>query len=140
MTESEASIIRQFIRVSKAHRQLTEHALQQLGLHVGQEQTLFQLWEADGLTQSQLAQAACVDMSTMSKMMERMESAGWLQRRQDPEDARISRVYLTEQGRALREPVAHLWSTLEARLVQGLTASEQMLLRRLLIQMAANLA
>lgn len=140
MTAIEASITHQFIRVSKTHRQLTAQALQKLGLHVGQEQTLFQLWEEDGLTQSQLAEAACVDISTISKMMERMESAGWVQRRQDAEDARISRVYLTERGRALREPVERLWSTLEARLVQGLTVTEQALLRRLLIQMAENLS
>src|SRR5215472_14567854 len=105
MTAIEESITHQFIRVSKAHRQITAQALQTLGLHVGQEQTLFQLWEADGLTQSQLAEAASVDVSTISKMMERMESAGLVQRRPDAEDARISRVYLTERGRALREPV-----------------------------------
>ncbi len=140
MTALEASITDQFIRVSKAHRQLTAQELQKLGLHLGQEQTLFQLWEEDGLTQSQLADAACVDISTITRMVERMESAGLLQRRPDPKDARISRVYLTERGRALREPVEQLWRTLEARLVQRLTVTEQALLRRMLIQMAANLA
>jgi len=139
MTALEASITDQFIRVSKAHRQLTAQELQKLGLHLGQEQTLFQLWEEDGLTQSQLADAACVDISTITRMVERMESAGLLQRRPDPKDARISRVYLTERGRALREPVEQLWRTLEARLVQKLTVTEQALLRRMLIQMAANL-
>ncbi len=139
MTALEASITDQFIRVSKAHRQLTAQELQKLGLHLGQEQTLFQLWEEDGLTQSQLADAACVDISTITRMVERMESAGLLQRRPDPKDARISRVYLTERGRALREPVEQLWRTLEARLVQRLTVTEQALLRRMLIQMAANL-
>ena len=69
-----------------------------------------------------------------------MEHAGLIERRPDPEDARISRVYLTERGRALEQPVLEVWKDLEAHTVAGLSATEQALLRRLLMQVSANLS
>ncbi|HEU5441330.1 MAG TPA: MarR family transcriptional regulator [Ktedonobacterales bacterium] len=130
----------ELIRLCKAHRQRTEAALARLGLHVGQELLLLQLWQEDGLSQSQLAEAMEVDISTIGKAVQRMERAGLLSRSPDAQDARISRVYLTERGRALHESVVHVWHTSEARLVEGLTEVEQVLLRRLLRQMITSLS
>jgi DNA-binding MarR family transcriptional regulator len=76
----------------------------------------------------------------MTKMVQRMEHAGLVVRRPDPEDARISRVYLTEQGRSLEQPVLRAWTQLEERTLAGLTQVEQMLLRRMLLQIDMNLS
>ena len=73
-------------------------------------------------------------------MLQRMERAGLIERRPDPEDARVSLVYLTERGRALEQPVLEVWKQLEAQTVAGLSATEQALLRRLLMQVSANLS
>jgi DNA-binding MarR family transcriptional regulator len=140
MNEINAKLGFQVIRLCKAHRHLTEEALNQFGLHVGQELLLLQLWQEDGASQSQLAEAMEVDISTITKAVQRMERAGLLKRSPDAEDARISRVYLTEQGRALHEPVMRVWNTIEARLVADLTETEQVLLRRLLLHLIANLS
>ena len=68
-----------------------------------------------------------------------MECSGLVEQRTDLDDARISRVYLTEQGRNLCEPAWQVWLDLEKQLTQGLTEVEQVLLRRLLETIAANL-
>src|ERR1700716_4749637 len=130
----------QLVQVCRAHRQRADEKLSKLGLHVGQEMMLFQLWVEDGLTQSQLAQYANVELPTMTKMVQRMEHAGLVVRRPDPEDARISRVYLTEQGRSLEQPFFRAWTQLEERTLAGLTQVEQMLLRRMLLQIDMNLS
>jgi MarR family transcriptional regulator, organic hydroperoxide resistance regulator len=130
----------QLVRVCRAHRQRADEKLSKLGLHVGQEMMLLQLWVEDGLTQSQLAQYANVELPTMTKMVQRMEHAGLVVRRPDPEDARISRVYLTERGRSLEQPVLRAWTQLEERTLAGLTQVEQMLLRRMLLQIDTNLS
>jgi DNA-binding MarR family transcriptional regulator len=69
-----------------------------------------------------------------------MEQAGLIERRADPEDARVTRVYLTERGRALEQPVLDVWKELETQTVAGLSATEQALLSRLLQQVSANLS
>ena len=130
----------QVLRVHKAHRAHAEAALNQLGLHTGQEMLLLRLWSEEGIPTSQLAAAMGVEPPTTTKMLQRLEHRGLIERRPDPEDARISRVYLTQRGRALEQPVLGVWKQLEVQTVAGLSPTEQALLRRLLMQVAANLS
>ncbi len=101
---------------------------------------MLQLWIEEGIPQSQLAACMEVEPPTATKMLQRMESAGLIVRRQDPEDARVSRVYLTARGRALEQPVLDVWKQLEAQTVTGLSLTEQALLHRLLLQVSTNLS
>lgn len=130
----------QLLQIHKAHRQLAEEDLNKLGVHTGQEMILLQLWIEEGISQSQLAACMEVEPPTATKMLQRMERAGLIERRPDPEDARVSLVYLTERGRTLEQPVLDVWRQLEARTISGLSLTEQTLLRRLLLQVATNLS
>ena len=130
----------QVLQIHKAHRQLAEEDLNKLGVHTGQEMILLQLWIEEGIPQSQLAACMEVEPPTATKMLQRMERAGLIERRPDPEDARVSLVYLTERGRALEQPVLDVWRQLEVRTVSGLSLTEQTLLHRLLLQVATNLS
>jgi DNA-binding MarR family transcriptional regulator len=130
----------QVLQVHKAHRQRAEGALNKLGIHTGQEMILLQLWIEEGIPQSQLAASMDVEPPTATKMLQRMERAGLIERRPDPEDARVSRVYLTARGRALEKPVLDVWKQLEAQTVAGLSLTEQTLLHRLLMQVLTNLS
>ena len=130
----------QVLQIHKAHRQLAEEGLNKLGVHTGQEMILLQLWIEEDIPQSQLAACMEVEPPTVTKMLQRMERAGLIERRPDPEDARVSLVYLTERGRTLEQPVLDVWRQLEARTVSGLSLTEQTLLHRLLLQVATNLS
>lgn len=130
----------QVLQVHKAHRQRAEAALNKLGIHTGQEMILLQLWIEEGIPQSQLAASMEVEPPTATKMLQRMERAGLIERRTDPEDARVSRVYLTARGRALEQPVLNVWKQLEAQTVADLSLTEQALLHRLLMQVLTNLS
>ena len=130
----------QLIQVMKEHRQRAEEALSQLGLHVSQELVLFVLWREDGLSQSELAARLRVELPTLTKAVQRMERAGLLIRQADEKDTRVSRVYLTEKGRALYTPALTIWHDLETRMLHGMTEIELALLRRLLQQMVSNLS
>jgi DNA-binding MarR family transcriptional regulator len=68
-----------------------------------------------------------------------MEKAGFLERRKDEEDARICRIYLTQAGRSLQEPVTCAWNLLEKRVLANLTLEDQFVFRRLLLQVRNNL-
>jgi MarR family transcriptional regulator, organic hydroperoxide resistance regulator len=128
------------VQVMKAHRQYAEVMLNKLGLHAGQEMILFQLWDEDGIPQSQIAECMCVELPTVTKMVQRMEASGLVERRQDPDDARVSRVFLTEHSRKIGERVLEVWAQLEEQTLAGLTDAERMLLRRLLLQIGGNLS
>jgi DNA-binding MarR family transcriptional regulator len=126
-------------RACKVHRGSVGGVLGEVGLHVGQEMVLSQLWRRDGLTPSELAGALGVEPPTVTNMLSRMQRAGLLERRRDPEDARCTRVVLTQKGRELRGPVERRWETVEERALAGITAEEETLLRELLARIRSNL-
>jgi len=125
--------------IGRLRRTQMNEALAANGIYAGQEMFLWHLWRQDGLTQSQLVERLCVQPPTISKMLDRMEKAGLVERRPDPDDSRISRVYLTEQGRRSQDAVSEVWMSIEHRLTQGLSVEERLLLRRLLLQVHENL-
>ncbi len=130
----------QIVHIYRAHRQIAEEAFGKLGIYPGQEMILLLLWLEEGIPQSQIAACIKVEPPTATKMLQRMERAGLIERRPDPTDARVSLVYLTERGRALEQPVLDSWKQLEARTVANLSLTEQTLLHRLLAQVWTNLS
>lgn len=127
------------VNVCRAHRNRAAALLGTVGVYVGQEWILFRLLEKEGVTPSELAECCDVEVPTMSKALQRMEQSGVILRRQDGTDARISRIYLTDEGRALCHKVEALWLDLERQTVAGLSVEERLLLRRLLLQLRTNL-
>jgi DNA-binding MarR family transcriptional regulator len=125
--------------IGKAQRSRANEALSETGLYAGQERVLLELSKQDGLTQSQLVETMCVQPPTVSKMLDRMEKTGLVERHPDAEDSRVTRVCLTDQGRNLNEDVCALWHDLEARVIEGLSIEERIILRRLLLQIYENL-
>jgi MarR family transcriptional regulator, organic hydroperoxide resistance regulator len=123
----------------RAQRGKMSEALIAIGLYAGQDMFLWQLWRQDGLTQSQMVERMCVQPPTVSKMLDRLEKAGLVERRPDAEDSRLSRVYLTEQGHKSQRAVRDIWVNVEQRMTEGLSVEERIVLRRLLMQVHENL-
>jgi MarR family transcriptional regulator, organic hydroperoxide resistance regulator len=126
------------VQTCKTYRALAEKLWSGIGLHVGQDMILRQLWPADGIAQSELADRLCIQAATVTKMVQRMEQTKLIERRGDPEDQRVSRVYLTDRGRALLQPYEEAWAKLEQYVVEGLSLEERVLFRRLLMQVLDN--
>jgi len=72
-------------------------------------------------------------------MLQRMERAGFLERRQDAEDQRVSRVYLTEAGRAIQEDLQQAEHQLEEEAFVGFAPEEREELGRYFLRIHDNL-
>ena len=138
-TEKPESLDFLLAQVCKAHRARMFTLFEELGLYHGQPPMLFALWDRDGQTHTELAGRLHIQASTVTKMVQRMEKAGFIERRNDPDDQRVSRVYLTAAGYAIREDVNRVWRQLEDETFEGFTLEEQVLLRRFFLQMRENL-
>ena len=125
--------------VCRLHHSRARTLLHSLGLYRGQPPVLHALWEKEGLTHSDLAARMHVTPATITKMIQRMEKAGFIERRPDPEDQRVSRVYLTDAGGAIQAEVHQVFRALEDESFAGFTPEERVLLRRFLIQIYDNL-
>lgn len=99
--------------------------LSELGLHPGQEIILMHLWQKDGQSQKQLAQLLHVQAPTVTKMLQRLEQTGILERRQSSSDNRVMHVWLTETGKNLEPKVVAIWAELEQRNLKYLNKQEK---------------
>jgi len=57
------------------------------------------LWEQDGLKFKELAEAVNLDGSTLTGILDRMERAEFVERRDDPDDRRSLLIFLTEKAK-----------------------------------------
>ena len=77
--------------------------LDELGLTYPQYIAVVALWEEDDQTVSRLGEKLFLESNTLTPILKKLESLGYLERRRDPADERQVIVSLTDAGRALRE-------------------------------------
>lgn len=73
-----------------------------LDIGAGRFSYLFMLYIREGLTQQEMADRLQADKAAVARTLAQMEDQGFVTRRRDPGDRRITRVYLTDRSRALR--------------------------------------
>ncbi|WP_406230674.1 MarR family winged helix-turn-helix transcriptional regulator [Nocardia sp. NBC_01009] len=112
-------------KTTKVLRAVADAGMRRHGLHLGQNHLLAALWEQDGQTPGELAAALHVTTPTVVKMATRMADAGLLVRQRDDHDNRLVRLWLTDAGHDLREPVESERRSLEEVITADLTATER---------------
>jgi DNA-binding MarR family transcriptional regulator len=84
--------------VSRLRRVAVDRALKPLGITRAQWWVLAFLSRRDGMTQSALAADLDLTKVAVGGLLDRMETAGFVERRADQSDGRARRVYLTRTG------------------------------------------
>lgn len=125
MADVHGPLVHTIFRISRKNRAMVGNLLRPLGLFAGQELLLMQLWERDARPQSELIAALGIDHSTVSKMLQRMEAAGLLERRPALGDQRAAVVRLTASGRRLRRRIERIWRAMERATAGHLTARDR---------------
>lgn len=102
------------------------------GLSTLEWRVLATLSDGDGLTIGDLAREVLAQQPTLTKLVQRMEKAGWVHRGEDPTDARRTLVFESDQG---RNAVAHLLALAkehEAQLLSGFSSRDVLTLKKIL--------
>jgi DNA-binding MarR family transcriptional regulator len=105
------------------------------GVAIGPWAVLLLLWARDGMTQAELARGVEIEPPTVVRTIDRMVRDGLVTRAPDPNDGRLSRIYLTERARSLRDELVPLAAAVNGEILDRLTASEARTLRRLLTKL-----
>lgn len=88
---------------SLAMTKLYKPLLAPIGLTYPQYLAMLVLWEHDGVAVGELGERLFLDSGTLTPLLKRMESAGWVKRARAAEDERRVIVTLTPEGRALKQ-------------------------------------
>lgn len=77
--------------------------LKELGLTYTQYIVFLVLWERDGIPVGELGKRLYLDNGTLTPLLKKLETAGYLIRTRDKDDERVVTVSLTDAGKKLKE-------------------------------------
>lgn len=125
--------------ICKVRRNAANEKLAKHGVHAGQDLLLYYLSIEDGQTVTQLLENICVQPATISNTINRMVAKDLIKKVKDENDARVSRIFLTDKGKEVVIEVRKIWRTLEMQTIEGLTEEEKLVLKSLLNRLLSNL-
>lgn len=123
---------------SRASTAAYRETLAGVGLTYPQYLVMLALWEEDGVTIRKLGEQLLLDSGTLSPLVSRLETAGFVSRSRAGKDGRTVRVELTPAGRDLRDEAARIQCSLLEKL--DLPAEDLLELRRLARKVTSALA
>lgn len=128
--------IRLVVRELRAYadRELSKH-----GVRFGQYQLLRALWDRDGQTPRELADAVVVEMPTVTRTTQRMVRDGLVRREANPDDARSVRIFLTEKGSSVRDLASVVREAAMERALSGFSEAERTQLMAAMERILQNL-
>lgn len=111
-----------------------------LGLSRAQWQVLAHLHRHEGINQRGLAEILEIESVTLGRLVDRLEAAGWIERRADPGDRRARRLYTTAKVAPVLERMWALGAMTREEALAGLGPAERVLLFAALETIRANLS
>jgi len=81
--------------VARLMRVTFERSVRDAGLTRAQWFVLAHIMRTDGQTQTELAEETDMEKAPLGKLLDRLQNGGWVERRLDPKDRRIRRVFKT---------------------------------------------
>jgi MarR family transcriptional regulator for hemolysin len=126
--------------VSRLYVRRFEQRAAVLGLTLPQCRALVHLDLHGGLSQARLAELTDVEPMTLVRILDRMESDGWLERRVDTADRRARYVYLKAKAKQLVAEIWKLGDITREEAFLGIPSKQASVLIGLLDQVRSNLA
>lgn len=124
----------------------TAHALRKafdrravgLGVTRAQWKVLFRVVRQPGLRQIELADMLDIEPITLSRIVDRLEEAGLLERKPDPSDRRAWRLHVTVQAQPLIAKLRRLADDMVADAFSGIDPNDIEITRRVLARVREN--
>ena len=91
--------------VARLLRTEFDRRVRRLGITRGQWLVLTRLHRRPGASHSELAEMMEVEKATAGRMIDRLVANGWVERRTQPDDRRVKRVYLTVEAERVHKRI-----------------------------------
>lgn len=125
--------------LSRLLRHRFNNVVNEMGLFSGQQDIILFLLENEGATVSRCAKHLGVTNATASISVKRLEHSGFLIKKANENNARITNLYLTEKGRNVPEYIREKMDYQEKYITKGMTEEEILILSDFLDRAIQNL-
>lgn len=126
--------------VARLMRTVFDRSMRELGLTRSQWWVLTHLYFNEGITQTEFSAILDIERASLGRLLDRLEEKGWLERRPDPSDRRIKRVYLTGEVEPLMRTMRARAATVRGIAFDGMSEAENDVLIGYLDRIKNNLA
>lgn len=125
--------------ISRLARKEFDRRVRPLGLTRAQWLFLYYLGRQPGASQSELAEQLQMEKITISRQADRLERAGWIERRDDRDDGRAYHLRLTPRAERVVERLGSLAARLRTEYLRGVPTARRQALVSDLSTIKANL-
>jgi MarR family transcriptional regulator, transcriptional regulator for hemolysin len=110
------------------------------GLSAAQWRLMVRLVKEEGVAQARLAELLEIEPISVSRLLDRMEEGGWIERRPDANDRRVRMIFPTDKSRQAFAAIKSVAGDVYDAALAGLTADEKRVLVKALTAIITNLA
>lgn len=110
------------------------------GLSAAQWRLMVRLVKEEGVAQARLAELLEIEPISVSRLLDRMEEGGWIERRQDPNDRRVRIIFPTDKSREAFAAIKSVAGEVYDVALAGLSADEKQTLIKALNTIISNLS
>jgi DNA-binding MarR family transcriptional regulator len=135
----EESLFYWLVRVVHRYGLRMDEVLKRIGMDLPKWRVLMILTELPSASVSELAEHSVLRLSTMTKVVQRLEQDGLVKTGQSPRDARVTEVFLTERGVEAVASVRGQASRIYRLAIEGVDGDERTILVDLLRRVSGNL-
>src|SRR5438552_8801837 len=107
---------------ARAWRTKLDQRLRPLGLSQGKWRTLIHLSQGGNkLTQKEIAERMGIEGATLAGLLDRLETDGWVQRRDSAQDRRCKTVHLQRRSKSVLEKIFNAAHDLRTELIEDIS-------------------
>jgi MarR family transcriptional regulator for hemolysin len=125
--------------VTRLMRKQFDRRAVRFGLTRAQWRALKRVHHSEGITQNELAEFLEMEPIAVGRVIDRLQKAGFIERRADPSDRRCWRLHLLPRARAVVGDMEQIASELFRQMQDGIGVAEMMSMISVLTRMKENL-
>lgn len=110
------------------------------GLSSAQWRLLVRVYKEEGVSQARLAEVMEIEPISVSRLIDRMEEAGWIERRADAGDRRVRTIYLSTKSRGVMGDMRAVAEAVFSDAMSGLDPATRQVVLAGLVQICSNLS
>lgn len=128
-------------KAEQKHNQYTKEVLnrKKLGITPVQMLVLYTLYKGDGISLSELGRRSYLDNSTLTGLIDRMETMGLVYRADSPEDRRAYHIFLTEKAVAMKGSVLEACGMVRTEMLKECSEEEIAVFEKVLLKIYQTL-
>ncbi|MBU3803782.1 MAG: MarR family transcriptional regulator [Candidatus Cellulosilyticum pullistercoris] len=124
---------------SRIIEKLLKETLGEASINSAQINIMYQLWNEDNITISELSKRTQLANTSLTTMLERLEAQGQILRCRNDKNRREIRIQLTEHARSLQENTLEILTAMHSINFNGFTLEEEKQMYDFLNRMKSNL-